>query len=602
VIKPYRLAASIGALILQAFLLDSASIAQTPANAPQPADTAPSTTNQKQEASQSPTTEVATHDSPAGFKVRVNLVQVRAVVRDAQGKVVENLQKEDFQLFDGRKLQSLSSFEVETPASRRLKITATAPELGATPNNPESQPTDSGLPQRFIATVFDDENMAMEDAITVRVAAEAFLKSVEPADRVGIYSTSGQITQEFTNDRELLKKTLRRVIPHSVTEMTGSECPQISYYQGDLIVNRNDEQALSVAAVDAVQCAFNGDETKLAQGRVMARSAATRAVVNGDIQSQYAYSHLNEILRRLAGMPGERIMLLVSPGFLVSTMRTDESALVDRANRSSIVINTLDARGLYTPDVMGDIANPPAAGSYKTAGYRVRYRVEAQSAKSEVLRDFAEGTGGTFFHNRNDLEAGLKQEGLAPAVSYLLGFSPQNLKLDGSYHTLRVTLTKKQKYSVQARHGYYAPRQVANPEQQAQQEIQEAVFSQEEIRDIPLELQTQFFKPDAGQAKLAVLLRVDLKKLRFRKADGRNMDNLTIATAIFDENGNYVSGGEKIVEMKLLEPTYERLNKSGLGLKSSFDVKPGKYLVRLVVRDSEGSQMAARNGAVVIPY
>jgi hypothetical protein len=232
----------------------------------------------------------------------------------------------------------------------------------------------------------------------------------------------------------------------------------------------------------------------------------------------------------------------------------------------------------------------------------VRYRVEAQSAKSEVLRDFAEGTGGTFFHNRNDLEAGLKQEGLAPAVSYLLGFSPQNLKLDGSYHTLRVTLTKKQKYSVQARHGYYAPRQVANPEQQAQQEIQEAVFSQEEIRDIPLELQTQFFKPDAGLAKLAVLLRVDLKKLRFRKADGRNMDNLTIATAIFDENGNYVSGGEKIVEMKLLEPTYERLNKSGLGLKSSFDVKPGKYLVRLVVRDSEGSQMAARNGAVVIPY
>ena len=189
-----------------------------------------------------------------------------------------------------------------------------------------------------------------------------------------------------------------------------------------------------------------------------------------------------------------------------------------------------------------------------------------------------------------------------PAVSYLLGFSPQNLKLDGSYHTVRVTLTKKQKFTVQARHGYYAPRQIANPDLQAKQEIEEAVFSQEEIRDIPLELQTQFFKPDAGQAKLAVLLRVDLKTLRFRKADGRNVDNLTIATAIFDENGNFISGGEKIVEMKLLEPTYERLNKSGLALKSSFDVKPGKYLVRLVIRDSEGSQMAARNGAVVIPY
>ena len=59
--------------------------------------------------------------------------------------------------------------------------------------------------------------------------------------------------------------------------------------------------------------------------------------------------------------------------------------------------------------------------------------------------------------------------------------------------------------------------------------------------------------------------------------------------------------GEKIVEMRLLDPTLNRLNHSGFTVKSSFDIKPGTYLVRLVVRDAEGSQMAARNGAVVIP-
>jgi hypothetical protein len=74
-----------------------------------------------------------------------------------------------------------------------------------------------------------------------------------------------------------------------------------------------------------------------------------------------------------------------------------------------------------------------------------------------------------------------------------------------------------------------------------------------------------------------------------------------VATAIFDENGNYITGGEKIVQMKLLDPTYNRLLQSGLNLKTSFDVKPGSYLVRQVVRDSEGSQLAARNGAVIIP-
>jgi hypothetical protein len=58
----------------------------------------------------------------------------------------------------------------------------------------------------------------------------------------------------------------------------------------------------------------------------------------------------------------------------------------------------------------------------------------------------------------------------------------------------------------------------------------------------------------------------------------------------------------EILEMKLLDPTLAQLDHSGLTVKSSFDIKPGTYLVRMVVRDGEGSQMAARNGAVTIPY
>jgi hypothetical protein len=187
-------------------------------------------------------------------------------------------------------------------------------------------------------------------------------------------------------------------------------------------------------------------------------------------------------------------------------------------------------------------------------------------------------------------------------MSYLLGFSPQNLKLNGAYHTLKVALTSKQKFSVQARHGYYAPRTIADPVEEAKEEIQEALFSQDEIHDLPVELQTQFFKRDPSEARLAVLTHVDVKGIRFRKAAGRNRDDLTVAMAIFDENGNFVTGGEKIVEMKLLDTTFARLSRSGFTLKSSFDVKPGTYLVRLVVRDAEGAQMAARNGAVNIPF
>lgn len=95
--------------------------------------------------------------------------------------------------------------------------------------------------------------------------------------------------------------------------------------------------------------------------------------------------------------------------------------------------------------------------------------------------------------------------------------------------------------------------------------------------------------------------KIDLKGMHFRKADGRNLDDLIVATVIFDDNGNFVTGGEKILEMRLLDKTYDRLSHSGLTTKASFELKPGKYMVRQVIRDSEGAQMAAKNGTVVIP-
>jgi len=391
------------------------------------------------------------------------------------------------------------------------------------------------------------------------------------------------------------------IVPRPLTQHASSDCPDMTYYEADLIANKNDLQALAVASDETLQCAFHGDPTMQAAAQSMAQAAALRALSEGDNETQYAYRHLEEIVRRMTSLPGQRILVLVSPGFIMSTLHYEASQMVDRATRANIVINTIDARGLYVPDMMGDLANPPNDG-IRTAGYKSMYRVVAQSAQEDVLAELADGTGGTFYHNRNDVDEAMREAGAAPAVSYVLGFSPQNLKFDGRFHTLRVALTTKEKLNIQARHGYFAPRSAADPAEVAKEEIQEALFSQEEVHDIPVDLQTQYFKKDETEARLAVLTHLDVRGIRFRKASDRNNEQLTIVTGIFDENGQYVTGVQKTIEMKLRDITYERLSRSGLTVKSSFDVKPGTYLVRLVVRDAEGAQMAARNGAVVIPY
>ncbi len=570
------------------------------------AQEAPAKSEPQGPAAQAPgneTAEVSTRDTPPTFRVRVNLVLVRVVVRDGSGKVINNLKKEDFQLFDNRKPQVISTFSTETPESHKVEPTTPSPAPNPDANVSGDPAAIAALPQRFVAVVFDDTDMLIEDAVWVRNAATKLFASLAPTDRVGIYSTSGQVTQEFTQERERLQESLLRVVPRPLATANGMhDCPEISYYQADQIENRQDTQALLVATQDALDCAYGGDPRFTAQAQALAAMTSQRVVASGDSQTEYVYRHLEDVMRRLAAMPGQRVMAFVSPGFIITTMLTlDSSALIDRANRANIVINTIDARGLFTPDLMGDISDPPH-DSYKTVGIKSSYRVRAQLAQSDILAQLADGTGGTFFHNRNDIDEGLREAAAAPAMSYLLGFSPQNLKVNGAYHTLKVTLAGKQKFNVQARHGYYAPRTIKDPVEAAKEEIQEALFSQDEMNDLSVELQTQFFKKDQSQARLAVLTHVDVKGIRFRKADGRNRDDLTVATAIFDENGNFVTGGEKIVEMKLLDKTFERLSHSGFTLKSSFDIKPGTYLVRMVVRDAEGAQMAARNGAVSIPY
>jgi VWFA-related protein len=573
--------------------------AQTPSSSS--AQPAPPQDSAKPLQSSAGNSETSIRDTPTTFKVRVNLVLVRVVVRDLEGKPVANLKKEDFLLTDNRKPQIISSFSIETAATRTVK-NINVPVAESAEGSTTEPAAVSGLAQRFVAMVFDDVHLSLPDSTFVRKSAERFLSKIGASDRVAMYSTSGQVNQDFTNDRDALEKTLLGVVPRprALTPEVHA-CPDVSYYQADLIENKRDQTALAAATEDALACAFQGDRSQLAAAQAMAEGQAVITLSAGDADANVAYRNMETAVRRLLGMPGERIMVLVSPGFIPTTLWSDISGLIDRATRARVVINTIDARGLYTPDLAGDIASPPQ-DSFRSAGYKTSYRVAAQSAQEEVLAALADGTGGTFFHNRNDIDVGMERAGAAPEVSYVLGFSPQNMKVDGSYHTLKVTLANKLKYALQARRGYYAPKALKDPAEVAKEEIQEAIFSQEEIRDMPVELQTQFFKKDVSEARLAVLTRFDIKGIHFRKNEGRNLDNVTIATAIFDENGNFVTGGEKIVEMRLLDTTYDRLTRNGFTVKSSFDVKPGTYMVRMVVRDGEGQQMAARNGAVVIPY
>ncbi|HLI84332.1 MAG TPA: VWA domain-containing protein [Bryobacteraceae bacterium] len=555
--------------------------------------------------------EITTHDAPATFRAGVNLVLVPVVVRDASGRAIGNLQKDDFVLLDRNKPQVITRFSIETPAT---PIVSAVAEPTADPGAAPAPTSPPAVATRFIAYVIDDVHLSVGDLAQARQAVTQYLDdSLEAVTRAAIFTTSGRTTLDFTDDRAKLRETLNRIQPWVSITNSSQDCPNpaISYYMADLIVNQNNQQALAAAAADYYACnpppsnaTQQQQQAAQQQAQSLAQANAQQQLSAGDQETRYATGVLRDVVRRIALMPGSRNIVLVSPGFyLTNDSRTEENELMDRAIRANVTINCLDARGLYVGGLEGDASQRQTGLSLASASVKSQYQRDSALANEDVMAELADATGGAFFHNNNDLREGLKRLAAQPEFIYVLGFSPQNLKFDGTFHQIKVTLKKPAggEYALQARRGYSAPRHAIDPEEQARDEIREAVYSREELHDIPVDLNLQYFKPSDVQAKLSVLARVDIRGLRYRKVGDRNNDKLTIVSGIFDRNGNFISGLEKTVELRLRDETLAKLPASGINIRSTFDLTPGAYVLRLVVRDAEGQTMAARNGAVAIP-
>jgi VWFA-related protein len=561
-------------------------------------------------AQSSETPEVSSHESAPtfGFRVQRNEVMVRVVVRDSKGNLVRNLKQADFRIFDNRKPQLITHFALESAEAPTAKARAESTSAGGSPSAASAPIVP---PHRFMALYFDDVHLEFGDLARTRDAADHYLASnLAPGDRAGVFTSSGQNQVDFTDDRQQLHDAVFGLRPRPLYQAATTECPQMSTDQAYKMIEQNDIYATETAYAEAFQCNCNpNDPTALVQqcqlrANTLAQSKAMEVLQRGELQTQYALQGLEHVCRRIAQVPGQRSIVVLSPGFFTSAEKLDIDRLIDQALRQNVVISTLDARGLYAVPPLGDASQEvifPVQRPDLTAD-KVQIQQNALRTDADVLEQLADETGGAYFHNSNDLGEGFWRVGAFPASYYVLAFAPDDLKLDGRLHSLKVTLAdNSEHFTVQARRGYFAPNKAEDATTVAKEELEQMVFSQEEIRTIPVEVHTQFFQPAAGEAKLSVLTHVDIRGVPFRKADGRNVDNVTVVTVLFDKAGNYVTGEQKQIEFHLRDETLARLSQTGLNMKASLPVKSGSYLIREVVRESEGDQLSAMSSQVDIP-
>jgi VWFA-related protein len=501
------------------------------------------------------------------IRVQSDLVEVATVVRDSHEKPVGNLKKEDFLLSDNGKPQTITTFSIQRGTGSAI---TSAPNVspGATSSAPPLEP-------RYVAMFFDDANTSMPNINFAREAAIKFIKKgLDPRERVGIFTASGTLTLDFTDDVQKLLATLAKLrLFERMRNQSMGACPPMGAYQAWAINHsggRTEELRLAEAAAAGCGCVGVAAES-------CARNEASSVTTIAEDYSLDTLRAINHLINHLGQMPGRRVLLVTSSGFLTLSFHQQTQKIIEAAIRANVVINALDTAGVVYDDRIGSHFN------MKTPMY-----------------EMTEGTGGKFIYNNNDLATGISTLSAEPSVSYILGFSPTDLKVDGSEHKLKVKLVESEHLSVSARLSYYAPSTELSPAEKRFHKLQENVRASAAHSEIPIQFTATPEAAANGGSSLKILVHVDVRKLQFENIGDRRAERLIFITALFDAKNQFLTGVQGVMDLRLKEGTLKQISTQGLEAKLSISAPAGSYRVRQVVQEAVDGHISAISRDVTI--
>jgi VWFA-related protein len=556
----------------------STALAQAPATPPSPAP-APSAVP-----SAMPSAPPA--DASASFPSKVEMVTVDVVVTDKKGVAATGLTQADFTVLEDEKPQAIVSFEsVQVPAT----ASSTTPQR---PRVSSNQVAEARTGRSFVI-VFDDVHLTPGQALRAKQAISEFLRTgVREGDRVTLVASGGGAwwSTRMEAGREeligLLKRLDGRLIPDiSNDRMSDHEAMRIHVYR-----DAQYEQRVSRRFETYGVGARNQQQSEMYQdGDPFVRSRAADVYFQSVSRNRITLEVLQRVLMSLAPARGRKSVILVSQGFIYDPNLNEFKDVIQASRRSNAAMYFVDTRGLGGIPYMSAEFGPAIDNQDIGAAF---VETLEEGGGSEVL---AADSGGFTVKNTNDLSRGLKRIAEDSRIYYLLGYNPSDPKRDGKFRKIQVKLAGRKGLQIRARKGYYAPldgAKAAKVVKSSDPDIQAALDSPYDERQVPIRMTSFVFDETLlGKANVLVAADVDVSGFAFQELEGRFADTMEFLMVVAHrETGEFFRYDQKM-EMKLLPATRERVARSWMPIVRDFELSPGGYQAKLVVRDKNNGSI-----------
>jgi VWFA-related protein len=519
--------------------------------------------------------QAAQQPSDYTFRVQSNLVLVNVTVRDKNGNFLRGLKPTDFTILEDGKPQKVDSFDVEDVDAVATQDVAQAKPLTG-PLPPEASPNTTpaaGAPnpykdRRLIVLFFDLSAMEPDEIDHAVTSAQHYVDTqMAPADLVSIVSLGSAllVNQDFTGDRDLLKKQLQAF---STGSGQGFEEGTTGTTEG------TPDTGQPFTADDTEYNIFNTDR----------RLEALRSVAE-------KLSHLDQ----------KKSLIYFSSGMDRTGIENQSElrAATNAAVRANLAIYTMDMRGLQALVAGGEAQNASLRGTSAYSGQATISALNSNFTTQETLVTLASDTGGRAFLDSNDFSQVFKGVQQDTSAYYLIGYRSTNPARDGRYRRITVKVNVPG-VKIDFRRGYYAPADYQHSTKEDKElQLQQELASELPTTDLPLYLAAAYFRMEANKYYIPISLVVPGSEIPFTRSSDRDKATLDVIGVVTDGQHHAVTQIRDTV--KLAVDTSSEVQKKNVQYDTGLSLPPGKFHLKFVVRENQTGRMGSFETDLNVP-